>query len=841
MLNFDPPVVRRSRWLQICNRLGVVVRGRKRLDGFTKLVIVVVAAVLIPKIGSTFAGTITLNAGQSVEFGQGTVMTTACDESITITPTSRFSTVDTTFYLGDITVSGIDEVECSDDMFTITVFDQNGSPIDICEENFGEETYTSNALQLEYQDSDDSWVLISDCFINQGSGGSVGSTTGFVFVPSANIDSSEVSSISIESALSTTADDVLQAVELNGSNTGTLSVSTTNATLEVWEGLYDGDFGYWAYTNTVWFKWTANADGNLTIDTCDSDFDTVIQAFDDGISIAADDWENADCIGDQVDPSEISFDMVLGREYFIQVGGYNGDYGLAQLNWTFVAGSATYSVTYNGNTSTSGAVPADTGSYSSGAVVTVASNSGTLAKTGYAFDDWCTTQSAAGAACSGTSQAVASTFTITRNTTLYAQWTGNPLTVTTDEQGGTAIGNASTTSGASMSSPGTPTRSGYEFDGWFAASTGGSAITFSYTHGRTADFTLYAQWVETAQFSVGDAGPGGGTIFYVNMRRPVGSQYFEAACAGWQNDCDGTTVDPTAEWGCDSSLISGADGTAIGTGELNTADILASCSNAPAALLADGYRGGGFSDWFLPSANELSTMYTNRVQIGGFTTGDWPSRTEYWSSSEYDEGAARVQYFKRQYYGHELEGSSYKFESVSVRPVRSFTVPNYSVGQTGPGGGIIFYVDLTRPVGSQYFEAACAGWQNDCDGTTADPTARWGCDSSLISGADGAAIGTGEQNTADILAGCATLGIAARLADGYSNSGDSDWFLPSPDELNKMYVKRALVGGFSIHSYWSSRESDQDYSYTQDFNNYGTRDGAWKNSPYVHMRPVRSF
>ncbi|NBT21228.1 MAG: cell surface glycoprotein, partial [Actinobacteria bacterium] len=78
--------------------------------------------------------------------------------------------------------------------------------------------------------------------------------------------------------------------------------------------------------------------------------------------------------------------------------------------------------------------------------------------------------------------------------TLYAQWTANTLTVTTDEQGGSAVSNGSTTTGASMSSPGTPTRSGYTFNGWFTASSGGSAISFPYAHGQTANFTLYAQW-----------------------------------------------------------------------------------------------------------------------------------------------------------------------------------------------------------------------------------------------------------------------------------------------------------------------------------------------------------
>ena len=673
MLNFDLPVVKPSRWLQIRNRLVAVVRGGKRLDGLTTLVIVIVAAVLIPKIGSTFAGSITLNGDQAVEFGQGTVMTTACDESITITPTSRFSTADTAFYLGDITVSGLDYEECYADMFTITVFDQSGSSIDICEENSVDEIYTSNALQLAYRDSEESWVLISDCFFDQSPGGSVGSTTGFVFVPSENIVSSDVSSISIESALSTTADDFYQAVELNGSNTGTINVSTTNATLLEGEGSYvdpeDPESGdSWDYTNTVWFKWTATQDGNLTIDTCDSEIDTVLQAFDESwSSIAANDY-STDCSGEQNDPSWISFDVQSGTEYLIQLGGYvDGDYeesGLAQLNWSFVAGPRTYSVTYDGNYEDTGTAP-NNSSYSSGDVVTVASNSDTLAKTGYAFGGWCTTQSVAGAACSGDTYGVGDEFAITGDTTLYAQWTGNTLTVTIDVQGGTEIGSASTTSGGSMSDPGTPTRAGYEFDGWFVARTGGSAISFPYAHGGTANFDLYAQWVETADYIVGDPGPGGGTIFYVNMRRPAGSQYFEAACAGWQHNCVSGYADPQAVWGCMSYQIPGAEGTAIGTGEQNTLDILAGCLTEDiAARLADAYtvtvNSVVYEDWFLPSKDELLAMYAIRTE--GFSPYSYLSSSETvhttsWAVA-FPSGSSNIYYPKR--------------DLANVRPVRSF-------------------------------------------------------------------------------------------------------------------------------------------------------------------------
>ncbi len=161
------------------------------------------------------------------------------------------------------------------------------------------------------------------------------------------------------------------------------------------------------------------------------------------------------------------------------------------------------------------------------------------------------------------------------------------------------------------------------------------------------------------------------------------------------------------------------------------------------------------------------------------------------------------------------------------------------LGDTGPGGGTIFYVDMNLPPGSQYFEAACVGWQNNCDGTTPDPTSEWGCYISPIAGADGQAIGTGEQNTADILAGCETPGIAARLADGYTNSGESDWFLPSQNELNQMYVEPTTFGGFSTDAYWSSYEYDGDLAWFQWFDvgeQYATSKYAT-----AYVRPVRSF
>jgi len=79
--------------------------------------------------------------------------------------------------------------------------------------------------------------------------------------------------------------------------------------------------------------------------------------------------------------------------------------------------------------------------------------------------------------------------------TLQAQWTAKTLTVSYNTQGGSAVSNGTTVTGGSISSsPSSPTQDGYSFSGWFSNSSSGSALSFPYSHGRTSDFSLYAQW-----------------------------------------------------------------------------------------------------------------------------------------------------------------------------------------------------------------------------------------------------------------------------------------------------------------------------------------------------------
>jgi hypothetical protein len=112
-----------------------------------------------------------------------------------------------------------------------------------------------------------------------------------------------------------------------------------------------------------------------------------------------------------------------------------------------------------------------------------------------------------------------------------------------------------------------------------------------------------------------------------------------------------------------------------------------------------------------------------------------------------------------------------------------------------------------------------------------------------IAGADGIAIGTGNQNTIDIMTGCSEAGIAARLCGDLVLGGYSDWYLPSKDELNQLYINRVAIGGFASSDYWSSTENSNGDAWGQGFYN-GYQFSFSKVVPYYFsfaVRAVRAF
>jgi hypothetical protein len=126
----------------------------------------------------------------------------------------------------------------------------------------------------------------------------------------------------------------------------------------------------------------------------------------------------------------------------------------------------------------------------------------------------------------------------------------------------------------------------------------------------------------------------------------------------------------TLQWGCGGTLINGADLTSFGSGEQNSLDIIAGCifSFAATACISSGF--GGYNDWYLPSRDELTILYQNRVAIGGFTNTNIGGGFEYyWSSTEYNNNAsfAWVRDFGSGYSGNGGKNGYYR-----VRAVRTF-------------------------------------------------------------------------------------------------------------------------------------------------------------------------
>ena len=176
--------------------------------------------------------------------------------------------------------------------------------------------------------------------------------------------------------------------------------------------------------------------------------------------------------------------------------------------------------------------------------------------------------------------------------------------------------------------------------------------------------------------AIGDTGPGGGTVFYVDAGSPAWGKYLEAAPANW--NLSGS--DPMLAWAPNSGPCFSADVNAqlivLGTGETNTTNIVndPNCNNAtkaPAAWAARSYSGGGKTDWSLPSKWELGQLYAQRLKVPGLDTSS--SGTQYyWSSSQHSGGGIGATIVDGQAFSNGVPAGYLKSSLLRVRPVRAF-------------------------------------------------------------------------------------------------------------------------------------------------------------------------
>ena len=160
---------------------------------------------------------------------------------------------------------------------------------------------------------------------------------------------------------------------------------------------------------------------------------------------------------------------------------------------------------------------------------------------------------------------------------------------------------------------------------------------------------------------------------------------------------------------------------------------------------------------------------------------------------------------------------------------------SYALGDVGPGGGLVFLIS-----GGLTYEMAPKTWS----GGGSDPNVAW-CDDTTtsIAGAAGTAIGTGSANTTAMQAAC-TSGAAIDVGT-YAGGGQTDWFLPSLDELNAMYdyqgsIVDTATYGFAGFYVWTSSQVDANNAWAQFFGN-GFQDNTRTKNLGYGVRPIRAF
>ena len=193
----------------------------------------------------------------------------------------------------------------------------------------------------------------------------------------------------------------------------------------------------------------------------------------------------------------------------------------------------------------------------------------------------------------------------------------------------------------------------------------GTAYTFTVTASNasgTSSPSDASGSVSTTAYSLAATGPGGGKVFY------VATAPFTSAGSACGSSCyylEALTADQGSEYWCSSatSLLPGSFGSAIGTGYANTQLIVQGCTTGAGKVAR--VTSGGYSDWYLPSQDELNTLFGQRTQVGGFG-----AQGNYWSSTQVNALNAVYRSFR----GVTSTPGSFwaKDNIIRVRPVRAF-------------------------------------------------------------------------------------------------------------------------------------------------------------------------
>jgi uncharacterized repeat protein (TIGR02543 family) len=445
-------------------------------------------------------------------------------------------------------------------------------------------------------------------------------------------------------------------------------------------------------------------------------------------------------------------------------------------------------------------------------------------------------------------------------------------------------------------------RTGFTFSGWNTRADGsGTDYAAGGTYTNNDAVTLYAKWLNCSEgYYIGCTGPGGGVVFYDKANYDDGWRYLESAPSdaptelAWSNQyiyIEGTTETDIGKGSSNTDLIMSW----VNEDSGHEAPASEYCNTLTSGSKSDWFLPSrdelveiylkkefisnivlGDSYWSSsnPSHETYKTNYAHMFTFSGWNPDvvthkinlrlvrcirSFSDQITY-NANGADSGTVPSSQTKLynvnltlQTNTGSLVRSGYTFAGWNTAADGSGTdyaaggtyTSNegltlyalwkqiYSVGDSGPGGGIVFYDKGTYSDGWRYLESSLAN---------APTTLVWQDPYVSISGI-GTAIGTGMANTQAIVtwlrANSQSTDRAALYCDDLVEGGKSDWFLPSKDELNQMYINRDTIGGFGGSSFWYSSQLDASRSGGQVFGS-GFQYNDYKSNLW-NVRCARAF
>ena len=231
----------------------------------------------------------------------------------------------------------------------------------------------------------------------------------------------------------------------------------------------------------------------------------------------------------------------------------------------------------------------------------------------------------------------------------------------------------------------------------------------------------------------------------------------------------------------------------------------------------------------VPSGTQIIWNWNAVPNVTGYkwnTTGDFNTATDMGTNTSHTETGLIV--------GNSYRRFVWAYNSCGLSPVITMEKLLAYVGLSYEGG-VIFYI--YQPGDSGYIAGETRGLIASASDQSSG--APWGCAGTLIG--TSVTSGTGQANTTAIVNSCSTAGIAARICNDLVLNGYNDWFLPSKDDLNQLYLQRGVVGGFAFGYYWSSSEHDAASAWNQGFQPESFTFWPSKDNATTYVRAVRAF